>query len=241
MVGVISVTVVVMGACAAYFAERFPAHVELIETGGGALLIGGLALLGFALPPLLQLKNVPAVRVLRRELGPPRQPALGRVLAPQRGVRDPVRQPVERLGAGRDVDGDRGLVPGVVVGGQIRVPGLGVVLAQVAHDQVAQRRIVVRDRAGEIRVLLNSCSHKGRTVCVVDRGNSTGFTCSYHGWRYRSDGTLGGVPNSADGYLGELDKSMLGLVSARVDTYHGLIFATWEDRKSTRLNFRHRT
>ena len=53
MVGVISVTVVVMGACAAYFAERFPAHVELIETGGGALLIGGLALLGFALPTIL--------------------------------------------------------------------------------------------------------------------------------------------------------------------------------------------
>lgn len=34
---------------------------------------GLILLLGFALPPLLQLRNVPAVRVIRREMGPPAQ------------------------------------------------------------------------------------------------------------------------------------------------------------------------
>src|SRR5205085_2469682 len=40
-------------------------------------LVGLVLLLGFALPPLLQLKDVPAVRVIRREAGAPRQGALG--------------------------------------------------------------------------------------------------------------------------------------------------------------------
>ena len=39
-------------------------------------LVGLVLLLGFALPPLVQLKNVPAVRVIRRESGAPKGSAL---------------------------------------------------------------------------------------------------------------------------------------------------------------------
>jgi putative ABC transport system permease protein len=39
-------------------------------------LVGLVLLLGFALPPLIQLKNVPAVRVIRRESGTPRGSAV---------------------------------------------------------------------------------------------------------------------------------------------------------------------
>ena len=41
------------------------------------IAVGLVLLLGFALPPLLQLKNVPAVRVMRRESGAPRGGAIG--------------------------------------------------------------------------------------------------------------------------------------------------------------------
>ncbi|HZN85882.1 MAG TPA: FtsX-like permease family protein [Burkholderiales bacterium] len=40
------------------------------------ILVGVVLLLGFALPPLVQLKNVPAVRVIRREAGAPSTSAL---------------------------------------------------------------------------------------------------------------------------------------------------------------------
>jgi len=89
--------------------------------------------------------------------------------------------------------------------------------------------LVVRDRHGVLRVLLNSCTHRGRTVCDADQGNTTGFTCPYHGWTFRTTGELGGVPNGADAYHGELDRKRLGLRQARVDTHRGLIFATWDD------------
>ncbi len=53
---------------------QLPAPTLLPALQGCA--VGIVLLLGFALPPLLQLKNVPALRVLRRELGPARQSSL---------------------------------------------------------------------------------------------------------------------------------------------------------------------
>jgi hypothetical protein len=53
MIGAVSLISVVLGATIACLADRYPAHVEMLETGAGALLIGGFALLGSTLPVLL--------------------------------------------------------------------------------------------------------------------------------------------------------------------------------------------
>lgn len=50
LASMVSLISVVFGAMIAYVADRFPAHTEALETGAGILLIGGLALLGSALP-----------------------------------------------------------------------------------------------------------------------------------------------------------------------------------------------
>ena len=53
MLAAISVISVVLGGAVAYASDRFPAHVETLETSAGMLLIGGLALLGSGLPVVL--------------------------------------------------------------------------------------------------------------------------------------------------------------------------------------------
>jgi phenylpropionate dioxygenase-like ring-hydroxylating dioxygenase large terminal subunit len=85
--------------------------------------------------------------------------------------------------------------------------------------------IVVRDRGGSVRVLVNKCRHRGNQVCLFDRGNVGGFTCSYHGWGYGIDGRLISVPGEKDLYHGVLEKEKLGLEEAMVVNFYGLIFA----------------
>jgi phenylpropionate dioxygenase-like ring-hydroxylating dioxygenase large terminal subunit len=55
-------------------------------------------------------------------------------------------------------------------------------------------------QAGAVRVFLNSCRHRGMKVCRYDDGNTTVFTCPYHGWSYGTDGRLVGVPYFREAY-----------------------------------------
>jgi len=85
--------------------------------------------------------------------------------------------------------------------------------------------IFLRDDKGEIRVLFNSCRHRGVQICRAAMGNASEFVCPYHGWTYRNDGTLIGVPARSQGYR-KLKLEDWGLFPApHVTNYHGLVFA----------------
>src|SRR5262249_6974094 len=93
--------------------------------------------------------------------------------------------------------------------------------------------ILTRDGQGRLHALLNMCRHRGNRVVRCDDGSARSFMCTYHGWTYASDGALTHVPGESEAYYGALDKPAMGLLQARIDTYAGIVFATWADDAPT--------
>ncbi len=92
---------------------------------------------------------------------------------------------------------------------------------------VGRRPVIVsRSAEGEIVALLNRCPHRGAMVCAEDRGSAARFQCPYHGWTFRSDGTLQSVPYHK-GYGPGFERSQRGLGRfPRVQTYGGFVFGS---------------
>lgn len=65
---------------------------------------------------------------------------------------------------------------------------------------VARRPVLfTRDKNDQFHALLNTCPHRGAVVCRERHGNASTFQCMYHGWNFRNDGQLRGVPGQ-EGY-----------------------------------------
>ncbi len=96
--------------------------------------------------------------------------------------------------------------------------------------------IVVRDRKGQVNVLVNRCRHRGATVCESRKGSAASFVCPYHGWSFAQDGSLRGVPFPG-GYAPDFDKKDYGLKRLRTEEYQGLIFASFNEEVESLSDF----
>ena len=97
------------------------------------------------------------------------------------------------------------------------------------HTYMGEEAVILcRDGKGNLRAFLNMCRHRGNRIVRTDQGNSRGFACAYHGWTFSNEGELEYVPGEQEAYYGALDHDNLRLVEARVDTYAGIVFATWD-------------
>jgi phenylpropionate dioxygenase-like ring-hydroxylating dioxygenase large terminal subunit len=100
-----------------------------------------------------------------------------------------------------------------------RLPNAGDYMTSTAGSQPV---LVLRDEHGELRAFRNVCRHRGSRLLSGSGQCGKAIRCRYHGWTYRTDGELIGVPEGRS-ILG-LDKSKLGLFPARVETFCGLVF-----------------
>lgn len=89
--------------------------------------------------------------------------------------------------------------------------------------------VVIRNSRGVVNVLLNVCSHRGMKVCRPEYGNDKNLKCPYHGWTFNTDGGFLGAPMAQEHMQGAFRaKEELALPRARVETYAGFVFATWD-------------
>jgi phenylpropionate dioxygenase-like ring-hydroxylating dioxygenase large terminal subunit len=111
----------------------------------------------------------------------------------------------------------------VFIGHESEVPHPGdYCLRYIANDPF----IFVRDEKGKLHVFFDACRHRGTQLCRADIGNASHFRCPYHGWIYRNDGRLAGIPAMGSAYKG-LDRTRWGLVEVpQLASIHGLVFVS---------------
>lgn len=94
--------------------------------------------------------------------------------------------------------------------------------------------VMTRTEDGGLAAWVNRCAHRGAMVCRLARGNATSHDCVYHQWSYDTKGNLLGVPfrrgqKGAAGMPKDFDPKDHSLRQLRVDSYRGLVFATFSD------------
>lgn len=117
------------------------------------------------------------------------------------------------------------------VGLDIEIPNTGDFKTTHVGDTPV---LVVRNTDGQIHCMVNRCAHRGSTLKCEQAGSTQDFTCVYHNWRYDLEGNLKSVAfqNGVRGVGGmpkNFDCAAHSLTKARVEVFHGLIFATFSD------------
>lgn len=118
----------------------------------------------------------------------------------------------------------------VFVGHESEIPSPGDYrLRYVGNDPF----ILVRDEKGELHAFFDACRHRGTQVCRAEKGNTSHFRCPYHGWIYRNDGRLAGMPAMQVAFKG-LKREDWGLIEVpKLESLHGLIFICLDSEAPT--------
>jgi phenylpropionate dioxygenase-like ring-hydroxylating dioxygenase large terminal subunit len=82
--------------------------------------------------------------------------------------------------------------------------------------------LIVRTSATEIKAHVNACLHRGRLLRECDGKAATEFRCPYHGWSWKTDGSLKEITCEWD--FPGVRETVSQLPGAKVATWAGFVF-----------------
>ena len=96
-----------------------------------------------------------------------------------------------------------------------------------------QDLLMVRDKAGRLRVFFNHCRHRGAILAEEPRRNCARIVCPYHSWSYDLDGRLRNTPHVGGAGVhtaDEIQPDLLGLLEVPVGEWAGMVFANLDGK-----------
>lgn len=111
---------------------------------------------------------------------------------------------------------------GLAVASDVPEPGDALPL-----DFLGMPVLLIRDRAGTVRVFQNICRHRGMILVDAPRKIEGAIRCPYHSWCYATDGRLVSTPhvggpghNTHEG----IDRAQLGLIEIRAHVWRDVVW-----------------
>lgn len=83
--------------------------------------------------------------------------------------------------------------------------------------------LITRQQDGSVRAFYNSCLHRGRKLRTKS-GSTTQFRCPFHGFAWKTDGSLKEIPCEWD--FKHLEGKDMSLPEARVELWQGFVMIT---------------
>jgi p-cumate 2,3-dioxygenase alpha subunit len=97
--------------------------------------------------------------------------------------------------------------------------------------------ILARGDDNVVRVMLNTCTHRGAQVCRQASGNARTFQCPYHAWTFNNCGALVGVPGDS-AYSAAFRREDMGLANApRTESYRGFVFINFNSAAESLVDY----
>ena len=92
--------------------------------------------------------------------------------------------------------------------------------------------VLTRARDGSINALVNACSHRGAKLCRRKRGNQPIMVCPFHGWSFKTDGSLLKAKDASSGAYPDTfarDGSHDLTRVPRFENYRGFLFGSMNE------------